>query len=251
MFRPSAYYTWHRRLGIIAALVITIISVTGLVLLVLPGSKAGRAEIGGSFVAIAYGQTPDYGPVGVDVSGRWLVMVDNALYFNGTPVDVAVNAPLLGAVSGGDGVLVAFGEQLLLISDTGDVLDMITEPILPGALKAIGRTPDQVLIIETPDGVFEGDESLSFWTETDGQAFDWSEVSTRLPDAERKAAISAFRGGGIPLERIVLDLHTGRLFGVIGQVLVWIGTLIMLFLTVTGAIMWWRRFKRFRPKKGS
>ena len=49
----------------------------------------------------------------------------------------------------------------------------------------------------------------------------------------------------ITYERIIVDLHTGRLFGIIGVTLIDIVTLGMLILSITGTISWMRHKKIF------
>jgi len=49
----------------------------------------------------------------------------------------------------------------------------------------------------------------------------------------------------ITYERIIVDLHTGRLFGVVGITLIDIVTLGMLVLSITGTISWMRHKKIF------
>ena len=49
----------------------------------------------------------------------------------------------------------------------------------------------------------------------------------------------------ITYERIIVDLHTGRLFGVVGITLIDIVTLGMLILAITGTISWMRHKKIF------
>lgn len=51
---------------------------------------------------------------------------------------------------------------------------------------------------------------------------------------KREAALRAFRGEGIPLYRVLLDLHSGRLFGTLGVWIVDAAAVAMLFLTMTG-----------------
>lgn len=56
------------------------------------------------------------------------------------------------------------------------------------------------------------------------------------------AAIAhAYRGDGVNIEKLILDLHTGHLFGLPGMVLFDLTALAMIFLTVTGLYNLWQR----------
>jgi hypothetical protein len=68
----------------------------------------------------------------------------------------------------------------------------------------------------------------------------WSSIEPvardRLPDFVARRAPA-----GLPLDRILLDLHTGRLFGPIGVVIVNAASAAFLILAVTGLITALRR----------
>ena len=65
-----------------------------------------------------------------------------------------------------------------------------------------------------------------------------------LPEAISKAISQAYLGEGLPLERILLDLHSGRLFGKIGVYVMDSAAVLMIVLTVTGLLIWIRRIWR-------
>lgn len=228
-------------MGVFAAIIITAISATGLALMLVPGTETGRAELDGPIINVLYGRVPSYGPVGVELGDGWVVQIDQSLYVVETPVgDFA--GELRGAVETENGVFVASDNLLLLIDGDGSVLDRLEPPLLPGRVDAIGRGPGGNLSINTPDGAFSADTTLSFWQPMAEEAVEWSVVA-RPPRAASQSALQAHRGGGVPFERLLADLHTGRLFGVLGEVLVWIATIIMIGLSMSGGWMWWRRLR--------
>lgn len=49
------------------------------------------------------------------------------------------------------------------------------------------------------------------------------------------------RGDGINLEKFILDLHTGKLFGISGTLISDLAALAMIFLTLSGIYNLWRR----------
>jgi len=53
-----------------------------------------------------------------------------------------------------------------------------------------------------------------------------------------------FRGEGLPLERVILDLHSGRLLGRIGVYPMDSAAIVILLLTFTGLGIWISRAKR-------
>lgn len=241
------WYTWHRRTGIAVALIIAIISVTGLTLMVLPGTKAGRAPVDNALIDALYSKAPERGPFASGPEGAEIIQIDNTLYT--TSGELSFTDALIGAVPMNDTLIVASAASLLVIDGAGHELDKIDDLLLPGEILAVGADAASAHIyIRTPDGIYTGDESLSFWDPATENAIVWAEIRT-LRGAEARPALKRHKGQDVSVYRVVLDLHSGRLFGFIGEALVWISTLIMLFLTGSGAWMWYVRFQRFRQRK--
>ena len=53
----------------------------------------------------------------------------------------------------------------------------------------------------------------------------------------------SLRGPGINLEKFILDLHTGSLFGLSGKIISDLAALALIFLTMTGLYNLWKRKK--------
>ncbi|MFT5351416.1 MAG: hypothetical protein ACI9MF_002239 [Gammaproteobacteria bacterium] len=53
--------------------------------------------------------------------------------------------------------------------------------------------------------------------------------------------LSLYRGKGLSLERILLDLHSGRLLGNAGVFIVDLAALFFVFLALSGSWMWLRK----------
>ncbi len=56
----------------------------------------------------------------------------------------------------------------------------------------------------------------------------------------------AYSGDGIPLDRLILDLHSGRFFGSIGKWIYNLATIGVLILSATGFILFLRTRRRPR-----
>jgi len=72
---------------------------------------------------------------------------------------------------------------------------------------------------------------------------DWlhpGELQNKIPQDLKQG----FRGKGLPLERVILDLHSDRLLGRIGVYLMVGAAILMLLLTFTGLGIWISRVKR-------
>jgi uncharacterized iron-regulated membrane protein len=70
---------------------------------------------------------------------------------------------------------------------------------------------------------------------------DWFTASDSLSGDQRDILATAFRGEGLSLSRIILDLHSGRFFGVIGVILYDLAAICLVILGITGTMLWFRR----------
>ena len=56
----------------------------------------------------------------------------------------------------------------------------------------------------------------------------------------RQAIVRHYRGNGMSLERILLDSHSGRIFGTAGVIIYDILALAVGFLAISGLVLWLR-----------
>ena len=70
--------------------------------------------------------------------------------------------------------------------------------------------------------------------------FVWQDSSA--PGAVLIQAIERdYRGRGVSFERLLTDLHSGRLVGLPGSLVMDLAAVALVFLAVSGLIIWWRR----------
>lgn len=81
------------------------------------------------------------------------------------------------------------------------------------------------------------------------QATRWSSAEN-IEEEQLEQLKLAYRGKGVSMERLVLDLHSGRLFHPKwGVYLMDASAIIMMFLGVSGIWVWWSRKLKMRRKK--
>jgi uncharacterized iron-regulated membrane protein len=62
-----------------------------------------------------------------------------------------------------------------------------------------------------------------------------------LPPELHARIVETWRGAGLPVSRVLADLHSGRLFGKAGVFVMDIVALSVVLLAVTGVWSWWLR----------
>jgi uncharacterized iron-regulated membrane protein len=228
----KSLHRWHRRAGVAAATVLVYLVASGL-----PLQYSSELQLGARYVPWApvlnwYGlQAPD----SVRSSGG-LTAVGDAIFAR---EGFLFTLPgFKGAISVG-GILVAAGQGELVLLQP-ETLELLERWPMPTPAQAIG-TWQNTVVLKTGQTYLLANADLVNWrTETEpppGVA--WAPV-TLLPSSQATPFRSLYRQRMLTLERVLQDLHSGRFFGWIGMVIVDAASLLLLFLAVSGLVMWAR-----------
>jgi uncharacterized iron-regulated membrane protein len=117
-------------------------------------------------------------------------------------------------------------------------------------IKRIGqRYNHQMLIVDSSAGLFTLNDAYTALLPVDApsQVTDtlWAKSSI-VPDTVTASLLKQHKGKGLPWERVVLDLHSGRIVGLAGVYFMDLIALLLIFLSVSGITLWAKRtfFKR-------
>ncbi len=229
--RPS-WWPWHQRLGVSFSAIIVIVVLTGIALNHTGGLRLDERRITNSWILDWYGMQPDGEPLAFEAEG-WALQWDERIYWNGSLVATSPD-PVVGAIAVGSTRVVALSSELFLLSAEGELIEhMDAASLPPGDILQIGQLRDDVYLLTTR-GRFLSEAEITGWDRY--QLADDFEVAvgTPAPAAQPEAALQSYRGEGITLYRLLLDLHSGRLFGSLGVWVVDVAAVAMLFLTMTG-----------------
>ncbi|MGH8592110.1 MAG: PepSY domain-containing protein, partial [Gammaproteobacteria bacterium] len=149
--------------------------------------------------------------------------------------------PLLGAVQVGRMLVVAVPDEILLLTPAGEVIERLSGADgVPAGMRSIGRDSAGRLIVRGAHGDYSADVERVEWRHEVDPEVTWAEPVT-LPPALRGRLVEAYRGKGLTLERVLLDIHSGRILGAWGVYLVDAAAVLFLGLVLTGLWMWSRR----------
>ncbi|MCG8313709.1 MAG: PepSY domain-containing protein [Pseudomonadales bacterium] len=233
------FLKWHRTIGLFASFFVLLLVITGIALN--HGNELGidHQPLPHSMLAL-YGVEIETPTSGYSIAGDWLVESQQQLFFNEQPVSVC-HPPLVGAIPFAEELLVACQNGVALFTQSGELIERAgdnPEPLV--AMMALPNS-DKVLM----KGQFK---HYTF----DMSRFEWSDFEvtksemawlkpTALPDALAKGIAKKSVVTEITWERLVLDLHSGRLFGQWG---VWFMDLIAVLLAVLAISGVWLRISR-------
>ena len=233
-------YIWHRYIGIGTALFVIVLTITGLVL-----NHTDELELDSSYIQSdllldwygidSSGELTSYtsGPVSVTA-------VNDQVFWGNEPLS-HVSVPLTGLLLYRDLVVIAAGGVLSLYTIDGELIEKLEHVAgVPADILAIGVTTQELLAVKTAQGIYLTDDSMLEWRRADNPEVLWSEASPVPPGLE-EALQARYRGIGLPMERVLLDLHSGRILGRAGVYLVDAAAILFLLLAVSGVWLWTRR----------
>jgi len=227
----------HRQLGIVAALIVVALTITGLLINHAPALGLDQSMVAQSWILRLY--NPNAAPqVHAFRAGEtWAVWANGNVLLAGEQT-AEVDAAPVGLADAGPVLVMAFPEQALVAMPDGRLVEALGAAALPGRVEAIaGRDDGRGVVVRTPEGCFHSDAAVVNWEPGDCAAA-WS-TPRPLPDAQRARLGDRLGGADIPWERVLLDLHSGRLFGRVGVWIVDLTGIALLILAGTGAVNWW------------
>lgn len=239
---------WHRRLGIASALVVVWLAFTGILLGHTDDFGLDERHVGTNWLLDWYGIPLPAVAAAYRAGDNWIAQVGERIYFNHGALD-GEYGELRGALPLADEVVVAAGAQLVVLTRAGGLLEVLGEAHgVPEEARAVGVQHGQ-LIARTAQGDYIAGEDLLAWRRAKATNALWSQPAA-LPAALRAHITEDYRGRLLTLERLLQDLHSGRLFGRFGVWFMDLAALGFLVLAATGLWTWLLRGNRAGKTKG-
>lgn len=234
----------HRWSGVLLIVPLTIACVTGLILNHTVDLNLSNRFVTADWIQARYGMSLEGDPKAFGLDGKaYAAIWDDKIFHRKNIIDDT--SPLIGAVPLRDGTAVVTASAVHYFGLDGELIETLDSLALPPTpIGKAGRTSDLTLVLETVSGTFTSDANLLDFTESpDDQKTTWS-APVFATDAARKTWQTAFSGNGIPLDRVILDLHSGRFFGTIGKWIYDLTVIGVLFLSATGFVLFLRTRRR-------
>ena len=244
MRRPW-FRRYHRWLGGIAAFFVLLLAVSGIALNHGHSWKLDRNYVTSNWLLSLYGIEAPPPSDSYSADGKRATLIGETLFFeNARLVDAF---PVLNGMVSASGLLVlAADSSVTLATPDGELVDRIDlEGVLPGPIQRLG-VRDELAIVQSDGAYFIADSDLTGFEpapDDPGTGIDWADA-TPAPDALVTDIQRRYLEGTLTWERLILDLHSGRIAGSFG---VWFMDFIaisLVVLSVTGLFQWRRRNSR-------
>lgn len=239
LLRITALVTWHRRLGLTAAIFVLVLAVTGLTLNHTDDLGLDERHLAAGWLLNWYGiEAPDEADSYV-LSYGVVTRLGDRLYLDTRLIEHDVSA-INGAVASEDLVIVAIDGDLLLLTADGERVERLgREAGLPQGIDSLGLDPANRVLLRSSAGLYRAGPALLSW---DRVADDPGPIRWARPAATDEAMLVTLRadylGSILSLERVLLDLHSGRILGRFGPWLMDLAAVLLLVLAVTGIWLW-------------
>ena len=227
---------WHRGGGLLASVFLMVLAVTGVMLNHSSELGLGSRQIRFAPLLAWYGIEGAAEVTSFRLGESWVSCVGDGVYLDLQPL--SVDCPV-GAVGSAGMWVVATPRELVLLTEGGELIERLGSAAgVPAEISALGREPGGAVVVDTPDGLSVADQELLRWSpQASDTDVSWSRPAAIPPDL-RGELLSAYRGSGLSVERLVQDLHSGRLFGRWGVYAVDAAALLCLVLVVSGLALW-------------
>lgn len=231
---------WHARAGVLAALFFLFLAATGVALNHTDVLQLASKRVGAGWLMHWYGVKSEAPAQGYLFEQGYFVGNRERWVMDGRELPAAPEA-VLGAVEIAGLRYVATASALHVYQLDGSLVDKLSGPALPAApISRLGSAGASVLV-QTPQGVFASEEGLD-WRPGTTQDVAWSQPRA-LPAAVAAHAAAHF-APSLSLERVLLDVHSGRIFGRYGPLAMDLVALALAALAVSGIWIYLRSIRR-------
>lgn len=228
---------WHRWLGLAVALPVLVLSVTG-VLLNHIDSFGWSSRPLPPLLARWYGAPVPDAVSAISLQGRWYAQANDSLFIDGEK-NLYCQAPLRGVVQENGWTVVGCADELLLLDTQGQQVERMGPAYGVPAFSGMGRN-DRGLVLKTEQGLLQYNvDQLASVALPDDAAWIASRQQP-LPDTMKQRIVAQSVPPSLNWQRLLLDLHAGRLFGLAGQLVMDLAALVLVILALTGTVIWSR-----------
>jgi hypothetical protein len=236
----KSIYQWHRYVGLFAALFIIFITLSGIALNHTDDLALKKQHISNTFLLDSYNIQPPTRLLQFKTQGHTITQADDLLFINSGNV-LAADTPLIGIVRLDEFLLISLTNTLLLIDANNQLIETLGNlDGVPNDISGIGYNKDQQVIIIANGQLHRLDTDLNIEKTTWDYNIHWS-TEEIMSESASSAVIQQYKSNIISLETLLLDIHSGRFFGSYGTLFFDLVGVIVLFLALTGVIIWARQ----------
>lgn len=232
-------HEWHRYIGIVSAFFVIVLSSTGLILNYNDALQLDENHIANQWLLDHY-SIGEFPITSYQLDDQLISHSSQFVFVDGDYI-LQTNDALLGAIHTQEFIVLATPVSLIMLDLEGNLVDEVSELTgLPEAPLGISKDPLGHPVLRGVNTYWKSSPELSVWQPLKGPHPQWV-APINTPEAIAQQIQDYVRSHEITLERMLLDLHSGRLFGDLGKNIMSIAALLLILLAVSGIIIWFRK----------
>ncbi len=240
-------YSWHRYMGLVVAAFVLILSASGILLNHTEEFELDSTYVESDWLLNVYNILPPQDITAFKINNTWISQFLNQIYINTTKLESQTefrDAKLVGAVMTSEYIVIATAVNLTILTIQGDLVETIGSAHgLPTPIEQIGLSRDKKLVVSTTQALYRADIDELSWTDYSSSKIQWS-IKITLPTELYTSIATLYRGQDLNYERILLDLHSGRILPKLGIYIMDGAAILMMLLAITGVWVWYSRRRK-------
>jgi hypothetical protein len=129
------------------------------------------------------------------------------------------------------------------MSTAGELIEKLEEKDgVPAGMKRIGIDQTNLFIVEGSHDLYTSKNDFLSWEHWKGNETGITWATPAPTDNNLKKMLQYhYRSKVLPVERVLLDLHSGRFFGSLGPWFIDASAILLILLSLSGTWMWFKR----------
>lgn len=231
---------WHARAGVLAALFFLVLALTGLALNHTAAFQLDQQRVDAGWLMRWYGVKSEAPAQGYLFEFGYFVGDSERWVMDGRELP-GVAGRALGAVEIAGMRYIATTSSLQLYQADGRLIDKLTGSALPALpIRRLGKR-NGILLLDTEQGIFSSVDGLT-WETDSAEDVTWAHPQVLPAKAANDSA--PYFAPHLPLERVLLDVHSGRIFGRFGPFAMDLAALVLMALSLSGIWIYLRSFRK-------
>jgi len=228
----------HYWVGLGLALPLVMLALTGLLLNHSDDLTLAQRYSAQDWLLNVYGVIPVAPEQGFKLADQWISYARGKLLLDDKILGDSDSPPLAAAILN-ELVVVAYSKHLSLFTPQGQQVERIELPTELVPLRNITTVHEQ-LLAQSDAAILATNSDFLRWS---SYAANWpgGNAAQALPASLQTQIVKRLSANTLTWEKIILDTHSGRIFGAWGPIVLDVVALITLVLAVTGCLLWLKR----------
>jgi len=241
-FKLRSLYVWHRYMGISAAVFVLLIAVTGLLLNHTNTFGFGKQHVQSDWILDWYGIKAPEQILSFPAGKHYITLMGEDLYLDQKEIR-GNSRQLAGVIFANDMFVIAVSDSILLLTPDGEQIDYLSgKDGVPSGIQQVGLDATGSIVVRTDYERYQPDADFLHWKRrnNDSSVIRWTSPSPISPEF-RATLQHHFRGEVLPVERVLLDMHSGHIFGRFGPWVFDAVAVLLILLALSGTSIWFKR----------